>query len=584
MAGIKEFTENTKPVYEILQDLQNDKVINMEIQNAKCNEETIKYYRCRLQIELSSSFYAEYNIIDTTSMAKNAIKYIESTDGFEEIHKAVIGQKFYTYEGDKRYNIYFIIIVDSLQELLELTPKMREYIRNHYRSTRNLILTLEDANRFFAIHKVFYRLDNDKLDLTELRERYKKFTNINSVDKSIIENNKNEYCIKYLETLTMKSYRVFQSETIINFKQINLLTGVNGSGKTSTLEAIKKSILQEVQKNSLISLKFENKNGNTKKIQTPANEHEIISDMFTSILYPSATPEGRSALFGITNYFRSENTLEFADKNQCPHNVVLDHLFHNFKDVILEKRKNLTDLKVSFESFPKDYWDLTGVIEITKEHLNKLNENMEKMQENINNIINYNNINNNGILPSPDTEKIMKLKDLIRRLKNTERKIQIVFQSIEDTEKFKKDCEQKISNHISEIYYMLTNKRDYKKLDPTDQGITATRTIDDKQIPIADMSTGQRACFSLASIIALFASNPNAPNFLIFDEPTAYLDTQHFLNLLDILRQLAIRGTQIFFSSNNLQIEEMFRRKFSFFDDEFKEFAFLEEGQIELKN
>jgi ABC-type multidrug transport system ATPase subunit len=83
-------------------------------------------------------------------------------------------------------------------------------------------------------------------------------------------------------------------------------------------------------------------------------------------------------------------------------------------------------------------------------------------------------------------------------------------------------------------------------------------------------------------MLALFLSNDKTPNFLIFDEPVSHLDTFHLLNLLDILRELSINGTQIFFTTSNPNTSKLFRRKFSFLGSAFMHFK-LSDEQIELE-
>ena len=70
-------------------------------------------------------------------------------------------------------------------------------------------------------------------------------------------------------------------------------------------------------------------------------------------------------------------------------------------------------------------------------------------------------------------------------------------------------------------------------------------------------------------MFALFLSNENAPNVIMLDEPVANLDDFHMLNLMDVLRRLALADTQIFFTTSNPDVAKLFRRKFSYLEDEF---------------
>lgn len=64
-------------------------------------------------------------------------------------------------------------------------------------------------------------------------------------------------------------------------------------------------------------------------------------------------------------------------------------------------------------------------------------------------------------------------------------------------------------------------------------------------------------------------------SFILLDEPVANMDDIHVLNLMDILRDLALNGTQIFFTTANPDVALLFRRKFSFFGAEYKHFTFI---------
>ncbi len=62
------------------------------------------------------------------------------------------------------------------------------------------------------------------------------------------------------------------------------------------------------------------------------------------------------------------------------------------------------------------------------------------------------------------------------------------------------------------------------------------------------MRTGQRACSALLIMFTSHSTADYAPGFILLDEPVANMDDLHFLNLIDILRNLAVEGSQIFIS------------------------------------
>lgn len=102
--------------------------------------------------------------------------------------------------------------------------------------------------------------------------------------------------------------------------------------------------------------------------------------------------------------------------------------------------------------------------------------------------------------------------------------------------------------------------------------LIAIRGVDNKPIRIFQMSTGQRTSLALAVLFTLHLSALNAPKFLILDEPVANMDDLHLMNLIDILRELALQGIQIIFTTANPTVAGLFRRKFSFFGEAFNHF------------
>lgn len=99
--------------------------------------------------------------------------------------------------------------------------------------------------------------------------------------------------------------------------------------------------------------------------------------------------------------------------------------------------------------------------------------------------------------------------------------------------------------------------------------IVAIRSGTKERVSMSEMSTGQKVCLALSFMFSLFLSNENAPNVIMLDEPVANLDDIHMLNLLDVLRRFALAGTQIFFTTSNPNVAKLFRRKFSYLEEDF---------------
>ncbi|MEI4523565.1 hypothetical protein [Pseudomonas sp. CCNWLW23] len=86
------------------------------------------------------------------------------------------------------------------------------------------------------------------------------------------------------------------------------------------------------------------------------------------------------------------------------------------------------------------------------------------------------------------------------------------------------------------------------------------------------MSTGQRAAFALSLFLSMNGRLRSGPPLLLFDDPVAHIDDVNMLSFLDHLRQIAIGGSrQIFFATADTKLAGLFRHKFRFLGDEFKE-------------
>ena len=97
-----------------------------------------------------------------------------------------------------------------------------------------------------------------------------------------------------------------------------------------------------------------------------------------------------------------------------------------------------------------------------------------------------------------------------------------------------------------------------------------TRTKTGEIINVTKISTGQRTSLTFSLLLALYMSAPNAPRLIIQDEPIANMDDMHILNLIDIIREVALNGTQIIITTANNQVAMFLRRKFSFMGSSFK--------------
>ena len=107
----------------------------------------------------------------------------------------------------------------------------------------------------------------------------------------------------------------------------------------------------------------------------------------------------------------------------------------------------------------------------------------------------------------------------------------------------------------------------------TDQGkLVIIRRSNSAEVQLHQMSTGQRAAFALSLFLAMNGRLQSGPPILLFDDPVAHVDDINMLSFLDHLRDLAISGSrQIFFATADGKLAALFRHKFRFLEDDFKE-------------
>ena len=116
---------------------------------------------------------------------------------------------------------------------------------------------------------------------------------------------------------------------------------------------------------------------------------------------------------------------------------------------------------------------------------------------------------------------------------------------------------------------------EFEKLDIDDRGIYAVRGLNKQEVRTYEMSTGQRSTIAMAVMFALHMAAPNAPQFLLLDEPLATMDDTQVLNVLDILKSMAEQNTQIFFTTANGIMINLFKECFKNTTFDYKEYQFV---------
>lgn len=130
------------------------------------------------------------------------------------------------------------------------------------------------------------------------------------------------------------------------------------------------------------------------------------------------------------------------------------------------------------------------------------------------------------------------------------------------------------SARIEHIFKLIHRPKEFCDLKIEEGKITFVRTSTLKETNISEISTGQSMSLTFAVLLCLHLNAESAPKILIMDEPVANMDDMHILNLIDVIRELVLLGTQIFITTANEQVASILRRKFSFFGSSFKHLRF----------
>ncbi len=128
---------------------------------------------------------------------------------------------------------------------------------------------------------------------------------------------------------------------------------------------------------------------------------------------------------------------------------------------------------------------------------------------------------------------------------------------------------------ISKFFKWMHHSGEFEELGIDSEGIYAIRGLNHQKIRTYEMSTGQRSTIAMAVMFALHMAAPDAPQILLLDEPLATMDDTQVLNVLDILKSLAEQNTQIFFTTANGIMINLFKECFKNTTLDYKEYQFV---------
>ena len=111
-----------------------------------------------------------------------------------------------------------------------------------------------------------------------------------------------------------------------------------------------------------------------------------------------------------------------------------------------------------------------------------------------------------------------------------------------------------------------------------EEGLKISRRATKASVDLHEMSSGQRAAFTLSLFLAMNSRLKTGPRVIIFDDPVAHVDDINTLSFLDYLREIALAGErQLFFATADSKLAGLFARKFRFMGEQFKQVELIRE-------
>ncbi|WPQ63301.1 AAA family ATPase [Chitinophaga sancti] len=300
-------------------------------------------------------------------------------ENLKEYQEELIAEEYYQTPGGIQWNYYLFVIRDSFNE----TDKLR--IENDDIYARKYLLQPKQFENFFKLDAGSDSIAPDilsewktELDSVGLSEVYQN-ASIASATRRFIEqqsiqlqNNPAETTTQHIEFLNKinrivlnEDYRKYPDRREFQFGTMNLITGKNGAGKTSLLEAIELSIcgksLREPKKEIIdTSLTMFVNDSETRFLFNPSNS-SIYRDRDKQ-WYGNSIPRGNDLYlsFNRFNYYNADAAREFTDgdseskTNEALSNLVLgaefSHLIDRAEKFLIALRPEYNALKKELRS------------------------------------------------------------------------------------------------------------------------------------------------------------------------------------------------------------------------------------------
>lgn len=519
-------------------------------------------------LDLVTSIHNKYskltslNIDNLVPESEEQIEYFQKTykDKKNELDKILIqieeNKKNITYVKEVKSNLKAIALEFlnnnptqncpvcgiSHNNSSELISKINKITFDQENSIYNkLISNKEKTERELFEIKVLLQYEEDKrIQRQEINDCYYDILKSNLFPYEKTDSLERKYNIIY-DLLT----KIDHIKGLIS-KNIEELTGIEEKGiSNSTIQKSKKlfssTLYKEFLQNSRQDTNFyEFLSSRLNLVQEEINEKYSVVNRNNQIIY------------------EKKNSVSYFDINEIQKDVVsIEQQIIEYDDII----KMLIVVKETFDiSEDQNIIEWIQNLELLERKLIVTIQSIEDEKE----ITKY-------------TKEIEEYTDKLVNKRTEKEKCFYAIEVLSELRKHETYVEHFINSNLNKIEYFfkaIHSPKEFIKLEFDKSGIIAYREKNEDTAKAYEMSTGQRVSLALAVMFTHYLAAPNAPKFLLLDEPVANMDDLHLLSLLDIIREMALQGTQIFFTTANPEVARLFRRKFSFFGKDFKHFDF----------
>ena len=527
-----------------------DQLKEATIKTAEFRGETFDY----VLFEKNGARYYIFEAVDDDITTKILSGY----EVFSEFQKNFIEEDFEKADINLRFNLCMLFIVTERAK-----DEYRE-ISTDFSFARKIFLEETDVKDYFDCDyllcdtngrnedKVFGYID----DIKVLRKSLDSILSNTILDTTIDESRsiykgyqlnceqckEMEYCkrkelfVKSLESLKIETYKSFREVEEVSFGKVNLISGDNGTGKTTMLEAIEDYFTTDKDErerhNKYISGKFRCASSAVREL----DESDV--GCYAKAWYRADRNEMRRS-FNHYNYFNIATANKFAvSKRKLTDYVFINELGFDYASFLKIDVKKLAQKKKDLnvlDRYLKQSDDKTGMQEI-KEKIKEL---------------------------------LQETRDLVSSVEESLKKLKKIKLSLPD-----------ILGKVNKIYHFLTLSNGFKEIKIEQNEVCFVMGQSNRCLSADTLSTAESTCLALASLCSAHILNTKAPRFILFDEPLANLDSRHLFNVIDFFKALAISGVQVFFTTADKKTAKIFEKRFSFLGNEFKRFDLERVGEL----